>query len=451
MIIQYMKLDGFRRYENIHEIIFDSNETYITGGNFKGKSTIVMAVIWCILGTNMYGNSKECLINHNRNECTVQLDFIDNKGNNHTLVRYKERHDSKNNFVMLDGQFVRQQDLIEFYHDAPLLLSIMNPEYFRDLEPMKQRDIINKYLPDISLETVIKKLSADEQAKINIPHKNIKLYIRDREIDIKEMQEDIKNMQGKIDYATKIAFQTLDKSKEFTKQDELELLYQEQDIIKQNSKSNLKWELQNQIADKQAQSINIISKINKVQEKGMQSRIDYEKIASSPSSLCSTCSQELNSVTREVALNSKKKEMYDLADEKKALGSELEELKNAEILLTTKLNAIAEVSSMRKLEDVEKDISILEQEKKEIDIFNNELVVKEKNIKTAEADIKSLQEKIKMLETEIEETKILVDIAKRLYFMTIQEKMVIAKQYMPNADIKFYELIKSTRRIKRLF
>lgn len=291
MIIKHMKLDGFRKHEKEVEITFSSEETYIIGGNFKGKTTFVMAIIWCILGTNMRGNDKENVINRNRNECTVELDFTDNNGNNRTLVRHKERYGSNNNFVILDDKIVKQQDLLAFYNDAPLLLSIMNPDYFRDMEPMKQREIINSYLPNIQLDDVIKKLSKDEQAEIKIPHNNVKLYIKDAETEIKEMQDDIKNRKGKIDYA--------------------------------------------------------------------------KEITSTANSLCHIC--------------------------------------------------------------------------------------KEKTIAVAGSDIQRMQTEIEMLEKEISKAKVKVNIAKKLYFMTIQEKMKIAKKYMPNVDIKFYEVVKTTGELKDCF
>ena len=55
MKITYLKTIGFRKFENEFETdLFDV--TSITGGNAKGKTNILYAVIWGFLGCNLTGD-----------------------------------------------------------------------------------------------------------------------------------------------------------------------------------------------------------------------------------------------------------------------------------------------------------------------------------------------------------------------------------------------------------
>ena len=94
MKITYLKTNGFRKFEDTFETeIYDITE--IIGGNAKGKTTILYAIIWAFLGTNLTGDDKVWLGNKKSEGCYVELHFIDNIGNNHILIRYKNRYDNK--------------------------------------------------------------------------------------------------------------------------------------------------------------------------------------------------------------------------------------------------------------------------------------------------------------------------------------------------------------------
>ena len=104
--------------------------TKISGKNRSGKSNILFAIINIILGTNLTGDEKACLINKKCDASYGELHFTDNQDNNHILIRGKHRFDNKKNFISLDGKIVTQADLMSFFKDKKLLLSILNPFYF---------------------------------------------------------------------------------------------------------------------------------------------------------------------------------------------------------------------------------------------------------------------------------------------------------------------------------
>ncbi len=96
MKITYLKTIGFRKFENEFETdLFDV--TSITGGNAKGKTNILYAVIWGFLGCNLTGDDKVYIGNKNTDNCYVEIHFIDNLGVNHTLKRLKNKYNNKKN------------------------------------------------------------------------------------------------------------------------------------------------------------------------------------------------------------------------------------------------------------------------------------------------------------------------------------------------------------------
>lgn len=114
MRINYLKTIGFRKFENEFETnLYDI--TTITGGNTKGKTNILYAIIWAFLGTNLTGDDRVWLGNKKSEDCYVELKFTDNFNNEHTLVRYKNKYDNNKNFVALDNKKVEAEDLQVFF------------------------------------------------------------------------------------------------------------------------------------------------------------------------------------------------------------------------------------------------------------------------------------------------------------------------------------------------
>ena len=109
--------------------------TSISGKNRSGKSNILYAIVNILLGTNLSGDEKSCLINQKVDSSYGELHFIDNQGIKHILVRIKNRVGTKNNSLTLDGKSITQNELISFYKDKKLFLSIINPLYFLSKKP----------------------------------------------------------------------------------------------------------------------------------------------------------------------------------------------------------------------------------------------------------------------------------------------------------------------------
>lgn len=165
MKILSIKTNGFRKFENEFKADFH-DITYILGGNHKGKTNILFAIVWGLLGSNLTGDERACFANKSRDEYYVELLIQDNKGMEHTIIRYKNKYNTSKNFLTLDGKIIKQEDLVNFYNSKNLFLAIFNLNYFTNLQPAKQKELVDKYLPDVDIKTVFDKLSEEEQKSL---------------------------------------------------------------------------------------------------------------------------------------------------------------------------------------------------------------------------------------------------------------------------------------------
>ena len=137
--------------------------TSISGKNRSGKSNILYAIVNILLGTNLSGDEKSCLINQKVDSSYGELHFTDNQGIKHILVRIKNRVGTKNNSLTLDGKSITQNELISFYKDKKLFLSIINPLYFLSKKTAEQKEMVDKYLSDIKPMEIFKTLNDLQQ------------------------------------------------------------------------------------------------------------------------------------------------------------------------------------------------------------------------------------------------------------------------------------------------
>lgn len=450
MKLLYLKMKGFRKYKEPFKVEFN-DETHIIGGNAKGKSTIAYAIVWTFLGTDIRGNDKISMINRDSIECASEIGFIGNDNNKHVLLRYKHSKYSSKNFILLDGQNVKQKDLEKLYIDKPLFLSIFNPDYFRDCEPAKQKELIDKYLPEVSYQDVFNKLPDSEKDKIDIKDGDIVKFIKENGLRIRDTERKLEVKKGNLEYAKRIHSEKLEEKQEFTKQEELELLEQEKDFLETDNKNQVRRKLQDSIGTKEAEQFNIQNQLDKINDKGKKARIEYNKILSDPLAQCPCCNQTLNVGNKKIALENKRNEMFLLGAEKEELENKLSDVKVEVMKLKANLYALGREEDSERLTEINDRINELTKEKEEIIKFNHELQVKVDNKEKTKKDIINIVVEMEQLEELIDKYNLQITIARKLYCMIIQEKMKVVEQYMNNTQIKFYELIKSTGELKDCF
>ena len=453
MKINYIKTIGFRKNKETFETnLYDI--TSITGGNTKGKTNILYAIIWGFLGTNLTGDEKEWLGNKNSDDCLVDLHFTDNFNIPHILIRYKNKYDNSKNFIVLDGKTANQKDIQSFYGDKKLFLSILNPNYFISKKPAEQKELLDKYLPEIDISIVYDKLDNTEKALLESCPKNILEFISELNENKRITETKIGNLQGKIEYAQNIINSTvIEEEKTFEKAEELKFARMElssleaENTFTKTRQENIVNDLNNQIADKEKQIQDLTTNMKAGKQK-------YLQLKAEPVSYCPTCKQVLNPEGKLITINNMRTELEIAFESKQKLDIELMDLKSKHATERCKLHALEGKSNLERekhIEELRSQIQELEQEQLEIERFNSSILSKKHTIDGAENDISLFSSQImecsKLLEN-IKETK---DVAQKLYINYIEEKMKFATKHLKNVSIKYYKVSKDDGVIKEDF
>lgn len=552
MKINYIKTMGFRKFKKVFETeLYDI--TNISGKNRSGKSNILYAIVNIMLGTNLSGDEKACLINKNCDGSYGELHFTDNNGIDHILIRGKHRYNNKNNFIILDGKNISQSELSSFYKDKKLFLSIINPLYFLNKKPVEQKELVDRYLADIkpkiifdtltkeqqnylinkyfyismkeiypklcleelqdiydkhNLQSITGKpfteildkekwktickninvlkdvkyykmlseeeketfinhnmfdicmdiaysnLSTDEQKILEESPRDIPTYITEINGDIKKSEFVISNINGKIEYAQNIVNEELPAKMVFDKEEELSLLRQEhtflntnQDIVDKEKQKKTIEKLQKEILHKETE-------FNEIEREMKQGKKKYLDIKDGICSTCPTCNQYIQDESKNIAITNMKNKLISAYDKSNLLQAQLKDL---QINLTVEkckyhsLDGNTTIEKSKRIDVIEENIKTLENEKKQIEKFNNEISLKERTIANTKTDIIKLNAEKQAHIKCIENMNTAKKVAQKLYISYIEEKMKLAKKYLKDVDIKFYSVLKTTGEIKEDF
>lgn len=501
MKVNYVKTVGFRKFEKEFETeLFDT--TVITGKNKSGKSNILYAIVNTLLGTNLSGDEKSSLINKNSDSSYGELHFTDNRGENHVLIRGKNKYSSKGNFISIDGKPTTQNELTSFYKDKRLFLSVINPMYFLNKKPAEQKELVDKYLSDvkpkvifdmqekqmqdkllekyyknkdkgfneltdtekeefindkmfsISMDIAYNKLDKDERDLLEGVPVNIPAYISELNNSIKKAESKISSYDGKIEYAEEIANQELPEVKTFEKDEELSIARQElvflnndTNLTDKNKQKKVVEELEKNLLSKETECSEIENSMKAGKKK-------YLSIKNGEITKCPTCNQEIHDESKEKTIENLRESLFALYDKKNILDTEIKDIKLKLTMERCKFHSISgnpDVEKEKRIKTVQENITKLEYEKAEIDRFNNSISIKGNDIESALQDIKyfNLEKntQLKLIDN-LNQTK---KIAQKLYILYIEEKMKLAREYLKDVDIKFYSVLKTTGEIKEDF
>lgn len=501
MRVNYVKTKGFRKFKETFETdLYDI--TSISGKNRSGKSNLLYAIINIMLGTNLSGDEKACLVNKYCDSSYGELHFTDNNGIKHVLIRGKKKYSSKGTFIVLDGKPIKQEELISFYKDKKLFLSIINPLYFLTKKPAEQKEMVDKYLSDISPKEVfdrldvniqkslIKKyytnkeksfetLSQEEQTEfinfnmfnicMDIAYSNlskkkqlllegvpsdIPSYIAELNSDIKRVDSQISSLNGKIEYAENIANEKLPQCKTFEKDEELSLSRQELAFLNTNEKLVDKENQKKVVENLEKEILSKETEFNELNQSMKSGKQKYLSIKNGINCTCPTCNQKIQDESKKTTVQNMYNELISKFDKRNLLETQIKDLKSKHAIERCRYHALEgkpTIEKQKRIAVVEESIKLLEKEKQEIQKFNNEISIKEKSISAAKADIDKFnsekQEKNKLIDN-LNSTK---KVAQKLYIGYIEEKMKLAKKYLKDVNIKFYSVLKTTGEIKEDF
>ena len=453
MKVNYIKTIGFRKNKETFETnLYDV--TSITGGNTKGKTNILYAIIWGFLGTNLTGDEKEWLGNKNSDDCLVELHFTDNFNIPHILVRYKNKYDNSKNFIMLDGKTANQKDIQSFYGDKKLFLSILSPNYFISKKPAEQKELLDKYLPELDINVVYNKLDTSEKALLESCPKNILEFIAELNENKRITETKIGNLQGKIEYAQNIINSTvIEEEKTFEKAEELKFARMELSSLESENAVTISKQ-ETIVNNLNSQILNLEEQIQNLIKTMKTGKLKYLQLKTEPISYCPTCKQVLNDEGKQITIDNTRKNLEKAFNDKQKLDIELMDLKSKHATERCRLHALEGKSNLERekhIEELKTQIQMLEQEQLEIERFNSSILSKKHTIDGAENDISIFSSQIMECSRLLENIKRTKEVAQKLYINYIEEKMKFATKHLKNVSIKYYRVSKDDGVIKEDF
>ena len=451
MIIK--SIDDTRGYKGLPDgtkVVFNEKITYIIGDNYKTKSTILSVPLWVMTGYSLNEGNQEDVSDDNRpnlRNVTAQITIIDNEGEEHSIFRSK----GKSNYVLLDGIRTTREALSKFYKDIQFFLCAYNPYRFRSMKKDEQKELLLRLLPNIEKEEIFGLLTEEEQEILAEPILDAKEYNKEKRAKIKEIEFEIKRNEGIKESNLLTALKVEEKEKTFDKEMELlDLEAQYENLLKggigafnlEDIKRKIKLLEEKLSKILKEDLVNAKEKKNKIQEKINN--------VSSVNSKCPVCKQKIvNEALRKVLERQYNKELETLETSIEKLKQEakgyLAEM-NSKKALFNKLNTSENKEKLENITTLKEKIENLKEEKLEIELYNQKVEAKRKEIRNAKLQIEKVEDAIKTLTQtkELYENQIVV--AKKFRKLKIERQVKRVQNLLDKVTIDFYKVDTSTRR-----
>lgn len=454
MIIK--SIDDTRGYKGLPDgtkVVFNEKITYIIGDNYKTKSTILSVPLWVMTGYSLNEGNQEDVSDDNRpnlRNVTAQITIIDNEGEEHSIFRSK----GKSNYVLLDGIRTTREALSKFYKDIQFFLCAYNPYRFRSMKKDEQKELLLRLLPNIEKEEIFGLLTEEEQEILAEPILDAKEYNKEKRAKIKEIEFEIKRNEGIKESNLLTALKVEEKDKTFDKEMELlDLEAQYENLLKggigafnlEDIKRKIKLLEEKLSKILKEDLVNAKEKKNKIQEKINN--------VSSVNSECPVCKQKIvNEALRKVLERQYNKELETLETSIEKLKQEAKDYlaeMNSKKALFNKLNTSENKEKLENITTLKEKIENLKEEKLEIELYNQKVEAKRKEIRNAKLQIEKVEDAIKTLShtKELYENQIVV--AKKFRKLKIERQVKLIRNLLDKVTIDFYKVDTSTRRNHR--
>ena len=492
--LRQIEIKGFKPYKDVKVVCFSEN-TVIEGDNGQGKSSIADAICFAFLGTGADGVEKAGakLLNNESKDMYVMLMFeVD--GQEHILTRAKKGNKSE---LILDTNSIDQVELMNWIKQKDLFLSIFNPVYFTAMTPKEQKELLQKYLGEISFDEVIKKMGSEGEVLIADCFMVPQIYIDRKREELKEADSRENFLRGFVVGKGNIE---IPEEKLFTQQQELDKLKEALNVL--NAKPTQLHDISVQV-ESHKQLTNQLSVLSTKkykletdyvifpEEKQLNDKkLERERMLTEHSNLksqleiiktvtCPNCHTEIEAVPgmreqieqqiNEVVAKGKlvAAEILDIQD---ALQKKKEERKSNDTKELEEINSqIADIqqqisgNDISKLQaennkyfndlqsekaDIQQQISGLENDKRDIDSFNRTrqqaIEQNEKNkqeVEAAKTELSTFEPLREKLNRDIER-------AKKFNSTKLKMQGEFIGQFLDKVDVQFQKIIKATGEVK---
>ncbi|MHB1681487.1 MAG: AAA family ATPase [Bacilli bacterium] len=205
MKITQFTAQHFRTHNSIQ--INPTDQTVIRGRNGEGKSSLAEIVAWCLYETDITGVSKqnERLMQRGKKDMATSVNFVSDSGAVYNIARLKKPQGGT--MVLINGQKGSAAQIESLFGSVDEFLSMFIPGHFSALEPKKAREVIGKCLPALSKETVMEKLTPEEQEALQgLPMlgglDSAELLLGQTRRHIRDNQDELKRQEGELRHIT---------------------------------------------------------------------------------------------------------------------------------------------------------------------------------------------------------------------------------------------------------
>lgn len=197
MKITGLTLTNFRNHTETRHFDF-GDLSYITGHNGTGKTTMAHAVCYALYGVSYYGEQKiDRLMNETADNVQVKLDFIDQDGNAHSLVR--SRNGDKG-AMTYDGYTINQSGIEQLFGDKNTFIAMFNPTYLVENMGNDGRDLILRHLKSVSQQEVLAAIPSFSGALegLNLETNSPEQMLKDVRTEIRRAEQQMSVLEGQI-------------------------------------------------------------------------------------------------------------------------------------------------------------------------------------------------------------------------------------------------------------
>lgn len=191
-----LTISGFKGYADSRTFQFGAMNV-ISGHMGVGKSSIADAIAFAITGVGFYAGSKIDYLYHQHTcDLTVEMEFEDETGKSRILSR-RRKEDKMT--ITLDGLPLGQGELSTIFGERDIFLSMFNPQYFIEVLGSKGRDLLERYLPEISREEVQAQLSEPNRALLEKQQfLSAEAYSKQLRGQVLSLERDVVSAQGQM-------------------------------------------------------------------------------------------------------------------------------------------------------------------------------------------------------------------------------------------------------------
>ncbi len=197
MKITGLTLTNFRNHTATEHFDF-GDISYITGHNGTGKTTMAHAVCYALYGVSYYGEQRiERLMNENADSLQVKLDFIDQDGKAHSLVRSRS---GDKNAMTYDGYTINQSGVEQLFGDKNTFIAMFNPTYLPENMGNEGRDLILRHLKPISQQEVLAAMPSfsGPLEGLNLDTNSPEQMLKDVRTEIRRAEQQTGILEGQI-------------------------------------------------------------------------------------------------------------------------------------------------------------------------------------------------------------------------------------------------------------